>query len=182
MGKGITKRELYDHFDEHEGRVRLYRDEIEAIIGALASLRMLTHNVPKLKRVGSIDKKCWQKIRGGFALLEKGLIEYTTRIAVKQYKTISENQGHVSYTHAVHHSQYCMEEEQYWRLVMAARVGICSCCTACWDKPEFQKCELRKVLDCVPCTEGLYERVCHDMGWCPYAYIDDKEYTRRDDE
>lgn len=72
----------------------------------------------------------------------KGLVEYTTKMSIQQYKTIRQNEGTIAFTIAPNHSKYCMDQVDYYKLVNASRAGICSHCMDCTDKYKWRKCPL----------------------------------------
>lgn len=85
--------------DIKEGRVRLYHNEFESIIAALASIKMMRSRLADLKRVAMLkDRKTWRKLKAGVELMESGIVEYTTKMSCKQEHSLQINSGNVYFT------------------------------------------------------------------------------------
>ena len=162
--------------DAKEGRVRLYRDEFEDFIDLYASVKMIRSCLDKMERLARLHPRTWGKLKCGFTLIEHAVVEMTTKISTKQYRMLRTNQGKITFQPDAALPRFSMDEDDYYRLVVAARIGACANCMSCLDRGEWSKCALMQTLDTVPCREGIHEKDQYDKGVCPYAIRDPNEF------
>lgn len=146
--------------DEEQERTRYPAWVVNRIIAIVGATALLKDNSPALERCAK-ESGAWKQLKTAQGLLTSGLQKIVEHISAAQTLTVL-NQSKNLMVSVGAHPQPSKINLEYWQveLLVAAALQHCQGCL-CGTK-EARECELRKVLDTIPCAVG------NDWMVCPY--------------
>lgn len=146
--------------DEEQARKRYPACVVNRIIAVVGATALLQDNLPSLERCAK-ESGAWRQLKAAQGMLTGGLQKILEHIASTQALTVlNQSKSLMVSVGARPLPQKINLEYEQVELLTAAAMGHCQHCL-CGTK-EARECDLRKVLDTLPCAVG------NDWMVCPY--------------